>query len=528
MNNNRKISIEKLEAILYGRLEFALIDVRELGLFGQGHLFFSVSCPYSRLEHKVLSLVPRKTVAIVLVDDGPPSHLAERAACRLEAIGYENVACLEGGTKAWAAAGRQLFQGANTPSKAFGELVEHTYSTPRITPHEFIELSAAGKDFILIDGRTEAEHRKGTIPNAICVPNEELPLRVPGMVKSPDTKIIVCCGGRTRSIVGAQTLINIGIPNPIYALQNGTQGWHLHNLPLEYDSERVYTDTIDLTLLPSLQEAATRLMLRFGLRTVGTDQVNDWFRDVTRTTYLFDVRSDKEFAQGSIPGAIHAPGGQLLQATDNWIGVKNARIVLIDGGEKVRAPVIASWLKQLGYEPYVLDSWSSVNLSLSRVVSPTFQIFDRISINELQLALESNNCFVFDLRDSMSFRKSHIPGSRWSVRPRLIEDLPGTITPIVLLSDDPDVAQLAGSDLLAAGVKDVKLLINSFSDWAKAGYAVESSPSTPNDSECIDYMFFLHERHAGNKEHISQYLTWETTLVEQMDVRDRALYKLNV
>ena len=28
-------------------------------------------------------------------------------------------------------------------------------------------------------------------------------------------------------------------------------------------------------------------------------------------------------------GAVHAPGGQLIQATDQWVGVRNARIVLV-------------------------------------------------------------------------------------------------------------------------------------------------------------------------------------------------------
>jgi rhodanese-related sulfurtransferase len=69
---------------------------------------------------------------------------------------------------------------------------------------------------------------------------------------------------------------------------------------------------------------------------------------------LLDVRTPEEFSAGSIPGAAHAPGGQLVQATDQWVAVRNARLVLIDG-EGVRAPVVASWLKQLGCDVYVLE-----------------------------------------------------------------------------------------------------------------------------------------------------------------------------
>ena len=44
-----------------------------------------------------------------------------------------------------------------------------------------------------------------------------------------------------------------------------------------------------------------------------------WLDDPHRTTYLLDVRTPEEFDAGSLPGAVHAPGGQLVQATDQWV-----------------------------------------------------------------------------------------------------------------------------------------------------------------------------------------------------------------
>src|SRR5690348_8576168 len=68
-----------------------------------------------------------------------------------------------------------------------------------------------------------------------------------------------------------------------------------------------------------------------------------------RTLYIFDVRDPSEYAAGHFPGAISAPGGQLVQATDSYAGTLGARIVLNDD-KAVRALMTASWLKQMGWK----------------------------------------------------------------------------------------------------------------------------------------------------------------------------------
>ena len=55
---------------------------------------------------------------------------------KLDWMGYDTVAVMAGGSKAWAAAGFELFTGVNVPSKAFGELVEHRCGTPHIPAAE--------------------------------------------------------------------------------------------------------------------------------------------------------------------------------------------------------------------------------------------------------------------------------------------------------------------------------------------------------------------------------------------------------
>jgi len=512
----------RLKAMLHDGSELALLDVREAGQFGESHLLFATPLPYSRLELDIGTLVPRKTAPVVLCDDGQ-SGVARRAAERLESMGYAHVAILDGGTAGWAAAGYTLFAGVNVPSKTFGELVEHAYHTPRITAQELARMKAAGEDLVILDGRPYTEYRKMNIPGGICCPNAELPYRVAALVKNPKTKIVVNCAGRTRSIIGAQTLINMGVKNPVYALENGTQGWFLADMPLEHGATRKYPDTVDDASLPALRTSAHALMQRHGVEVVSAAQARTWLDDGSRSTYLLDVRTPEEFAAGSLPGAVHAPGGQLIQATDQWVGVRNARIIVVDS-EGVRAPVVASWLKQLGCHVYVLDGGIAAGLRAAPPALPRLPDVDVVSAEELAILLASSAASVFDLGSSMAFREAHIPGSHWSIRPRLLEAARHATGTIVLVADHPDIARLAAADLLESGVSRIKRLEGGRAAWTAAGFPTAASSDIPPDEQCIDYLFFVHDRHAGNKAAMRQYLAWETGLMAQLDDDDLSAF----
>jgi len=203
---SKTVSAAELKTMLHDGGEIALLDVREAGQFGSSHLLFATPLPFSRLELDIFTLVPRRNARIVVCDDGRLG-VAERAAGRLGNLDYVDVSVLQGGTQAWGKAGYALFRGVNVPSKTLGELVEHACHTPRITAQELARMQAAQEDFVIVDGRPFAEYNKMNIPGGICCPNAELPYRISTMVRSTATKIIVNCAGRTRSIIGAQTLM---------------------------------------------------------------------------------------------------------------------------------------------------------------------------------------------------------------------------------------------------------------------------------------------------------------------------------
>jgi cystathionine beta-lyase len=518
---SQKVTPQHLQTWLFDGQEIALFDVREHGQYGEAHLFHGVNLPYSRLELEAPRLAPNPAVRLVIYDQ-TGHDVSVPAAQRLQTLGYTDVNVLEGGADGWQAAGLQLFAGVHVPSKAFGELVEEASHTPHISATELAALQAKGEPLVLLDGRPFEEYRKMTIPGSICCPNGELGYRLADLVSDDTTPIVVNCAGRTRSIIGAQTLIDLGVKNPVYALENGTQGWFLADLPLEHGSTRRYPEVSAAASLAQRREAATRLAQRAGVTTVDAEQVVAWSRDPARSLFLCDVRTPEEFALGSLPGAQHTPGGQLIQSTDLYIGVRGARLVLIDN-DGVRAPIVASWLRQLGHQAYVLQGGLHSGLALAPEPTSVGSALPAISAAELADSLRDNTVALVDLRGSMAFRKAHIAGARWSIRSHLAADLATETKPVVLVADHADIATIAALELPEPQRAHVRWL--DFRAWQAAGMPVQEGSSNPPNEQCIDFLFFTHDRHSGNKEAARQYLAWEIGLLGQMTKQEIASLK---
>ena len=507
-----------LRAWLNDGAEIALLDVREAGQFGEGHPFFAIPAAYSQLENDVPRLVPRRDTRVVLLDAG--DGVAERAAHRLAALNYTHLHVLEGGAPAWAAAGYVLFQGVNLPSKTFGELVEHAFDTPRLSAQELQRRQQAGEPLVLLDGRTLGEHRKMTIPGATPVPNGELALRWHALAPDPHTPIVVHCAGRTRSIIGAQILRSLGIPNPVIALENGTQGWALAGQQLEHGSPR--RDPTSGAPRPQDQAAAAALAEEIGVPKLSAAQAQAWIDDSTRTTYVLDVRSAEEFAAGTMTGARHAPGGQLLQATDQSIAVRHSRVLLLDD-EAIRAPVVAGWLWRLGYETATVDGGirAPLRLPAQADAAPTTA---PLAKQDLAAWVAQHAPLLVDIQPSLTYRQKHAAGALWSLRPRLAEQVQaaaGADQAVLLLAPDAATAALALSELSGRTLQWALA-----ADWEAAGLALEATPDSPADVDAIDYLFFVHDRHDGNLDAARRYLSWETGLIAQCQPDELAAFRL--
>lgn len=345
-------------ALLIGS-EIAVIDVREEHEFAQGHPLFAAQIPLRRIDVEARWRIPRLDTPIIVYDAG--EGLARKAPVRFAALGYSDVRELEGGLTAWRAAGYELFEDVNSYSKAFGELVELRRHTPSLPAGEVQALIRAKADIRILDARRYDEYNMMSIPTGTSVPGAELVLRAQTVAPHPDTTIIVNCAGRTRSIIGAQSLVNAGIPNKVYALRNGTIGWTLAGQDLETGQTRVAPE-VDDAATEQARAHARDVAYRAGVRRIGWDELEALKADTARTLYLYDVRLPSEYESGHLPGFRNAQGGQLVQETDHNAPVRGARIVVTDP-TGVRADMTASWLAQLGWEVHVLDvDWSAAVL----------------------------------------------------------------------------------------------------------------------------------------------------------------------
>ncbi len=330
--------------------ELALVDAREPTEFTQRHLLYAANLPLSHVGLEVAARIPRRSTPVVVCDDSGGEAAA--VALELTVLGYTDTAVLDGGIDAWAAAGGELYSGINVPSKLFGELVEEHFGTPHVTAAELDGWLATDRDVVVLDSRTRREFNRMSIPTGRSCPGGELVRRVHDLIDG-GTTVVVNCAGRTRSIMGAQSLRSAGLPNAVYALKDGTMGWELAGLELEHGRDELAPEPTEGGRAEA-EAAAQAVAERCGVRTIDRAQLDDWLADTARTTYFMDVRTPEEFAAGHLAGAVGAPGGQLVQATDEYLVTRGARVVLADG-DGIGATMTASWLIQMGWDACVLE-----------------------------------------------------------------------------------------------------------------------------------------------------------------------------
>ena len=510
------VGAPELRAMLADGAELALLDVREEGVFARGHLLTAACVPLSQLELRLEALVPRRATRVVLCDDD--GRLAQRAAAVMRRFSWRNISVLAGGVPAWKAAGYELFSGVYVPSKAFGEYVEHECGTPRISAAELKAKLDAGEDVVVLDSRPLSEYRVMNIPGALDCPGAELVYRVHEVVKSPDTLVVVNCAGRTRSIIGAQSLINAGLPNRVVALKNGTMGWHLAGYSLEHGQERPAPAPGPAALARAREEAA-RVAARHGVRLLEYQELERLRGDSSRTTYCFDVRSPEEYALGHLPDFASAPGGQLVQATDLYAAVRNACIVLADA-DGVRARMTGSWLAQMGWpEVYALegaiDAQARVRGGAPRALGLDAAAVESIEPPALERLIAGGQATVIDLANSLRYRDGHVPGAWFAVRARLDEALAkiGPQGRLVFTSPDGVLARLAARERRALA------LAGGTNAWRAAGLPLEAG-ATRMACEPDDVYYRPYDRQSQIEQAMKDYLDWEVALVEQLRRED--------
>jgi rhodanese-related sulfurtransferase len=526
------ISVDELHHALRGRGELALLDVREPRIVHTaGTPLLAAALPSGQIEARIARLVPRGSTRLAVIDgDGAPGGPAHRAAARLAELGYVAVALVAGGTAAWAAAGHQLYRGTEALGHAFAAFVGSRHRTPQLSAGAVRARLLAGERIVLLDGRPPSGSAPHRLPGAVPAPGAELVHRAEAAVESPDQLVVVHGAGGAGGILGAQALINAGVPNPVVALDGGAMSWALAGFELEHGAPPPVPAPD-----PSVGAGADRtrhLARRAGVRTVSAAELGALRSDPHRTTYVLDIRPPDEYRAGHVPGSYSAPSWDLVPWVFRHAATLRSRLVLVDGPEGVRAWATALWLVQSGWRDVAILAGGVRAGEVETGDEPDRVVGDDRavgSVDPVTLArwLAAGEATVIDVAPSPDYRQGHVPGAWFALRSRLPSGLDAPARragPLVLTSPDGRAARLAAADLAAAGSGAPVVLDGGTDAWVAAGGAVESGDGRRlhPDDDVIPSPWSAGE---DRPDRLRAHLAWEAALIDQLAQDDTTPFR---
>ena len=215
----------------------------------------------------------------------------------------------------------------------------------------------------------------------------------------------------------------------------------------------------------------------------------------------------------------------MVQAIDDYAATRRARVVLTDN-DGVRARLTASWLQQLGgYEVYVLDDPKSPLLESGpepvRVLRTDTNPVKWIEPSALAEQLEDADLKVFDIDDSLAFRKHHVKGAHF-VAATVVGDFLAIVQAkrLVLTSRDGVLASLLAPQIADAAKQfgvDVQVLLGGNARWKTLGLPAASGDEG-NLTGQTDRRYGAYDvSPAEAPQQMRDYLDWELQLVAQLE-----------
>jgi rhodanese-related sulfurtransferase len=229
------------------------------------------------------------------------------ATVLLNLLGYTNVQNLSGGFNAWVAASNPIV----APEPVLDMtvmLTDYFAALPQtfnaLRPADLKAEIDAATEMVLVDVRTADEFAEGFIANAINIPLNEVTAHL-DMLPNLDANIVVYCGSGHRSAMVMMALNMLGYTN-VRSMLSGFGAWAAAEYPTSTDVVVVEAGTapvFDEAVFAVVEEFMTSIPA--GYWTVRAADLS--VELVENPPFLVDVRTEGEYGNGYIAGALHIP-----------------------------------------------------------------------------------------------------------------------------------------------------------------------------------------------------------------------------
>ncbi len=246
-----------------------------------GHIPGAINIPDSQFDKLVGKLPADKAALLLFYCGGLECMLSHNSAFKAEKLGYSNIKVYPAGSPDWKAKGAQMSVSAAYIKK-------------------LMEEKAA---YLLVDARPKRLADKGMIPTAINISESEFDKHVDKLPADKATPLIYYCGGLecVLSDKSAEKARKLGYTN-VLTYPPGYPEW-----------ETLYGAPAPVGAAAGVSGGATAAALVPGKEkgTVTVASFEKVWKENPGSLMLVDVRDPKEFAAGTIKGAVNIPINEL-------------------------------------------------------------------------------------------------------------------------------------------------------------------------------------------------------------------------
>ncbi len=516
----RALTIDQLVAALASERPPVLLDVRDLVESERGHVPGAAILPRRRIEFRIEALVRDRGTPLVVADSGEEIEPGVRdprallAAGTLAALGYRDVAALDGGLAGWRREGLPVDSGTQVSSKAFGRRIGDLERVPMVDVDTLRRWQQDGRRVALCDVRSAREHTEGCVPGAVSLPGFEVVSHALDMTAESDV-IVLYSSARTRSLMVTRTLIDLGLSD-VVALDGGALAWRLAGLELETGSRRRRVNPST----PGRQFAelgAARLAKHCGVGQLEAADLAALLYAREGNFSAFDLRNLGHHVVAHVPRSVSVVCEQLVVRHEELVAARDAPVVLIDDNN-VRAPLTAVWLRRIGL-PDVrllaggLQAWTRSGRPACTVAEMPLGWREAstgatgLGVGDVSRWLAAYSpAHVLHVDTSASYRRAHLPGAVWLPRgwleTRIAALAPMLATPLLLTCADGAQAAYAAATLRQRGYAHVAWLQGGTRIWGASGRALETSTLPPQEDELLPPV-------RRDEQAMRDYLEWE-------------------